>query len=257
MQLSLFQPDPPPKKTFNISTSPPGSFPSRKRGAGDVVNGFVEDKRNIMSNLLDPYLPDQSTGFIVDWLIDNKVRLRISNTRTTKLGDYRPSRTGSIPGISVNHNLNKYSFLITLVHEMAHHAVYTSVGTQNSMSRRKKNHPKPHGAEWQSHYRNLMGPFMIPAILPQDVIEVMIQYLENPKASTTADQKLFRILRKYDKPDGSESIDNLPFDAVFHLRNGRSFRKKEKMRKRYRCISIDTGRIYLFNPLAQVFLSAK
>jgi SprT protein len=99
-----------------------------------------------------------------------------------------------------------------------------------------------------------MTLFMIPEVLPKDIIEVMNQYLENPKASTTADQQLFRVLKKYDLPDGSEFLDKLPFDAVFHLRNGRTFRKKEKMRKRYRCICTDNGRIYLFNPMAQVFL---
>jgi SprT protein len=229
MQLSLFLPDPP---------------------AGKIVNG---DPRILMRKSLEPHLPDQSIGFIVDWLIDKKIRLRISNSRSTKLGDYRPPRPGAIPVISVNRNLNKYSFLITLVHEMAHHI---SMEVKNPViSFKKRKRPKPHGPEWQSRYRNLMEPFMNPSVLPQDIIEVMEQYLVNPKASTSADQELFRVLKNYDKPDGSEFIDKLPFDAVFYLRNGRSFRKKEKMRKRYRCISVDNGRSYLFNPMAQVYLS--
>lgn len=232
MQLSLFQSDPPPKITVK------------------------EDPRILMRKVLEPHLPEKSIRFIIDWLIDQKVQLRISNTRTSKFGDYRPPRPGSIPRISVNHNLNKFAFLITLVHEMAHHMVLGGINKRHFViSFRKKNRPKPHGTEWQSHYRNLMVPLMSPDIFPQEIILVMKQYLENPKASTTADQKLFRVLKNYDKPDGSEFIDKLPFDAVFYLRNGRSFRKKEKMRKRYRCISIDNGRIYLFNPMAQVFLS--
>jgi SprT protein len=234
MQLSLFQSDPP--RVRNVS----------------------EDPRILMRKVLEPHLPEESISFIIDWLINQKVQLRISNSRTTKLGDYRPPRPGCIPRISVNHNLNKYSFLITLVHEMAHHMVMKTMEDKHSViSFRRRKRPKPHGSEWQSCYNSLMDPFMNPAVFPQDIIEVMKQYLENPKASTTADQKLFRILRKYDIPDGSEYIDKLPFDAVFHLRNGRSFRKKEKMRKRYRCISVDNGRIYLFNPMAQVFVSEK
>jgi SprT protein len=234
MQYSLFQSDPPPEKTVN------------------------EDPRILMIKVLEPHLPEKSVGFIINWLIDNNVQLRISNSRTTKLGDYRPPRQGAIPRISVNHNLNKYAFLITLVHEMAHHLVMDPLEPHHPViSFRKKKRPKPHGTEWRSHYRDLMVPFMIPAIFPQDIIEIMQQYLVNPKASSTADQKLFRILKKYDVPDGSEFIDKLPFDAVFQLRNGRSFRKKEKMRKRYRCISMDNGRIYLFNPMAQVFLTEK
>jgi len=253
MQLSLFQSDPPHEK---ISTTVPIPFSSRRRGAGDKAAGLTEDKRILMRKVLEPHLPEETIGFIINWLIFHKVQLRISNSRTSKFGDYRPPRAGSIPKISVNHNLNKFAFLITLVHEMAHHMVMG--GTQENhflLSFRKKNRPKPHGSEWKSHYRKLMDPFLNPATLPQDIIEVMKQYLENPKASTTADQKLFRALKNYDKPDGSEFIDKLPYDAVFHLRNGRSFHKKEKVRKRYKCISIDNGRTYLFNPMAQVFLS--
>jgi hypothetical protein len=234
MQLSLFQSGSPLKKTVN------------------------KDPRILMRKVLEPHLPEKAIGFIIDWLFDQKVQLRISGTRTTKFGDYRPPKPGSIPRISVNYNLNKFAFLITLVHEMAHHMVLGGIYDRHFViSFRKRNRPKPHGAEWQSHYRNLMIPLMNPDIFPQEIIVVMKQYLGNPKASTTADQNLFRVLKKYDKPDGSEFIDKLPFDAVFHLRNGRSFRKKEKMRKRYRCICIENGRTYLFNPMAQVFLSEK
>jgi len=253
MQLSLFQSDPPREK---ISTSTPKPFSSRKKVAGDKAAGLTVDKRILMRNVLEPHLPERSIGLIIDWLIIQKVQLRISNSRTSKFGDYRTPGAGSIPRISVNHNLNKFAFLITLVHEMAHHMVLGGMHEKHFViSFRKKNRPKPHGTEWKAHYRNLMVPFLNPGTLPQDLIEVMKQYLENPKASTTADQKLFRALKNYDQPDGSEFIDKLPFDAVFHLRNGRSFRKKEKVRKRYKCISIDNGRTYLFNPMAQVFLA--
>jgi SprT protein len=253
MQLSLFQSDPPHEK---ISTSKPKPFPSGRKAAGVKAAGLTEDKRVLMRKVLEPHLPEGSIGLIIEWLISEKVQLRISNSRTSKFGDYRPQRAGSIPRISVNHNLNKFAFLITLVHEMAHHMVLGGIHEKHSfISFRKKNRPKPHGTEWKSHYRTLMDPYLNPVTLPQDIIEVMKQYLENPKASTTADQKLFRALRNHDEPDGSVFIDKLPFDAVFHLRNGRSFRKKEKVRKRYKCISIDNGRTYLFNPMAQVYLS--
>ena len=209
----------------------------------------------MMRNILLPYLPEKSIELIIDWLIDKKVRLRISNSRTTKLGDYRPPRPGLPSKISVNHNLNKYSFLITLVHEMAHHMVLGGIDENPFFFPfRRKKKPKPHGSEWQSSYRKLMAPLLNTDILPPDIIVSMKQYLENPKASTTADMQLFRILKKYDKPDGSEIIENLPFNAVFHLRNGLAFHKKEKIRKRYRCICINNGRMYLFNPMAQVFL---
>ena len=38
------------------------------------------------------------------------------------------------------------------------------------------------------------------------------------------------------------------------MKNGRTFRKLERIRKRYRCIEIKTGLIYLFSPIAEVQL---
>ena len=144
MQLSLFQSDPPAKKTV------------------------CEDPRILMRRILETHLPEISIGVIIDWLFDQKVQLRISNSRTSKFGDYRPPRPGSVPRISVNHNLNKFAFLITLVHEMAHHMVLGGIHERHFViSFRKKNRPKPHGTEWQSHYRILMDEFMNPAILPR------------------------------------------------------------------------------------------
>jgi SprT protein len=233
MQLSLFQPEPPP-----------------------VIN-HKEDPRNRMRKVLEPHLPEKAVDPVIDWLMDNRTKLRITSSRSSKLGDYRPSGAGKIPVISVNHNLNKYAFLITLVHEMAHHVVIEAFSSPRPLiSFRRKKRPKPHGPEWQSHYRKLMASYLDPDIFPGEIADAINRYLENPRASTTADHGLLRVLRKYDTPDGSESLDKLPFDAVFYLKNGRSFRKKERIRKRYRCVSNDNGRIYLFNPMAQVFQSS-
>ena len=231
MQLSLFRsnPTPPPAKVSN------------------------PDPRALMKTKLLPHLPEESIDFIIYWLIENKVQLRISKTRSTKLGDYRFPRPGTIPKISVNQNLNKYSFLITLVHEMAHHAVFSSVQTHNYASLRKNKRPKPHGLEWKSEYRKLMAPFLNRSIFPMEILSVLEDYFENPRASSTADKQLSRILKTFDQPNGKEILENLPFDTVFHLPNGRRFQKKEKIKTRYRCFCLKTKKIYLFNPLAEVY----
>jgi SprT protein len=38
------------------------------------------------------------------------------------------------------------------------------------------------------------------------------------------------------------------------LQNGRSFQRIEKIRKRYKCMELSSKRMYLFNPIAEVFL---
>ena len=251
MQLSLFQPEPAKEKTY--SSSPASALFKEKVKEVEVLK-TTRDIRERMKKHLESCIPEQSIESIITWLLDHNVQLRITNNRTSKLGDYRPPKSGLPARISVNHDLNQYSFLITLVHEMAHHMVFDeSCGNNFIFSFRRKKRPKPHGKEWQFHYHQLILPLLHTGIFPADILFALEQYLEDPKASTMADTHLFRILKKYDKPDGAAFLENLPFDAVFYLRDGRSFRKKEKIRTRYHCVSLNNGKIYLFNPVAQVY----
>ena len=230
MQLSLFRSEPPPRKIPD------------------------PDPQALMKKKLLPHLPEESISYIIQWLIENKVQLRISRSRSTKLGDYRSPRIGILPKISVNHNLNKYSFLITLVHEMAHHVVFSFAESYHYMALQKKKRvkPKPHGQEWKLEYRKLITPLLNASIFPPEILAVLVGYFENPRASSSADQKLSRMLKTFDHPDGKKTLENLPFDSLFQMPNGRKFQKKEKVRTRYRCICQKTRKIYLFNPLAEV-----
>jgi hypothetical protein len=111
---------------------------------------------------LHSFLPENSAGYILKWFQDNPVHLRISKARSSKFGDYRAPINHIPARISVNRNLNKFDFLITLVHEMAHHEVYTEASNSGfivlpstgEIGRR----PRPHGTEWKEHYRQLMSP---------------------------------------------------------------------------------------------------
>ena len=39
---------------------------------------------------------------------------------------------------------------------------------------------------------------------------------------------------------------------MFKLKDGRIFRKEEKLRKRYKCVEVSSRRVYLFSPVAEV-----
>ena len=45
---------------------------------------------------------------------------KVKKSRSSKYGDYRPPLKGSNHLITINYDMNKYAFLITLVHEIAH-----------------------------------------------------------------------------------------------------------------------------------------
>jgi len=188
-------------------------------------------------------MPDAAAPVISRWIIDSHCRFRISKSRSSKLGDYRPPFGPHGHRISVNHNLNPYAFLITTVHEFAHLEAWN----------RYQNKIKPHGKEWKICFKQLMQPFIRTNIFPADVQIALIRYMENPAASSCTDLDLFRVLKKYDpQNERLHIVEQLPENTFFSLKNGRIFQKKEKIRKRYRCLELKTKRVYLFSPIAEV-----
>jgi len=99
----------------------------------------------------------------------------------------------------------------------------------------------------------MMQPFFEQDIFPPDVKHAITSYLNNPAASSCSDLTLYRSLRQYDAPKESvTTVEKLPVKAMFKLKDGRIFRKEEKLRKRYKCIEVNSLRIYLFSPVAEV-----
>ncbi len=192
--------------------------------------------------ILREYLPDKSVRQVMKWIVQKKVHLKITRDRSSKLGDYRPPINYSNHRISINHNLNQYSFLITFVHEMAHLNVWES----------HKNRVAPHGIEWKTEYRKLMKVILKNNIFPTDIHEVLLQSIINSKASSTSDIKLSRLLKKYDDNSFGVDLENLPEKALFQIENGNKFIKGEKRRIRYICKNVNNNKMYLFHPLTSV-----
>jgi SprT protein len=229
------------------------TFPFLKKKSGAALLPASSFLRPAIPDL-QKFIPEDSVGYILDWFKTNPVHLRISRARTSKLGDYRAPLNNFPARISVNRNLNLFDFLITLVHEMAHHEVWieTSARNKDFGIRPKKRRPLPHGKEWKNHYRQLMEPLMKGSVFPSEVLYHLVSHFENPGSSSKSNKHLVAELKKYDAPDDSVFIETLPFDAIFSLPPGRKFRKQEKLRKRYRCVCLNNGRIYLFSPMAKV-----
>jgi hypothetical protein len=93
-------------------------------------------------------------------------------------------------------------------------------------------------------------------IFPDDVQSAIVSYLNNPSAASCTDLKLSRALKKYDLLLNVSRLEELPINTVFSIKDGRQFKKGERLRKRYRCVCLDNGNTYLFNPLAEVTLAA-
>lgn len=196
------------------------------------------------SAVLRKYIPETAVDAIASWIVDYDFKLKIKKERSTKLGDYTSPQGGMNHVITINHNLNKYSFLITLIHEVAHLTTYNKF----------KNSVAPHGQEWKNEFKILMQPFLVPEVFPIDVLYAIRKYIENPAASSCTDTHLLRTLKLYDENNGQVFLEYLPYKSVFLYNGNKVFQKGEKIRKRFRCIEISTGTVYLFNPLTEVEL---
>lgn len=194
---------------------------------------------------LNTYLPEGSFDDVVAYLHEYKVHLTVTRERKSVLGDYRNSHFNKNHRISVNGNLNKYSFLITLLHELGHLLAFEKHG----------NRIPPHGAQWKNEFSKILARFITKKIFPPDIEAELLQSLQNPSASSCAEDGLLRILKRYDahKP-GFYFVEELSLNSLFKVKGGKTFKKGNKVRKRYVCQDVATGRLFLFSPVAEVEL---
>ncbi len=197
-----------------------------------------------MKVILEKYLPERAIHGCFELIKVNNVHLKIVNHRVTRHGDYRRLPNGQHQ-ITVNASLNNYRFLITLVHEIAHLVAFEQYGRQI----------KPHGVEWKRTFQKMMLPFIRPEIFPSNLLPLIANHFKNPKASSSTDARLSIALKAYDPIDRTKSyVFELPMGSTFRIYNGKLFKKGRKKIKRYECVELSTGRLYLFQPNAEVEL---
>ena len=200
-------------------------------------------KQEVPIAQLQDYLPPNTYEPVLTYLRQHKVHLTVARERKSVLGDYRHRTKLDNHRISVNGNLNKYSFLITLLHELAHLLTFEQFGNKVSS----------HGKEWKGVYAGLLAQFLQHKIFPADIEQELLRSLRNPAASTCAEDGLLRVLRRYDPAAANQKlVEELPAGALFRTPDGRVFQKKEKLRKRFRCVEVKTGKVYLFSPVYEV-----
>lgn len=187
------------------------------------------------------YLPQGSELYAADLMEKHKIQLRIKNPRLTKLGDYRPPTSENSHRISINRDLNPFAFLITFMHEVAHLLNFENSGPR----------VPPHGIEWKREFQMVSGPIVQQHILPNDVHAALNRYLKNPKASSCTDAQLVRTLRNYDEASEWVLVEEIPMGLIFETQDGRKFKKLEKMRTRFRCTELQSGKTYLVPGLMQ------
>jgi hypothetical protein len=196
-----------------------------------------------LSETLSKYLPEHAVKPVFELIVANQVHLKIVNERQTRHGDYRKGLSGKHE-ITVNSNLNKYKFLITLIHEISHLVAFEKFGRDI----------KPHGNEWKYSFQRLMIPYIRPEIFPNHLLPLLARHFKNPTASSDTDATLALALKQFDQQNDKNYVFEIPYGSVFRIQNGKIFKKIAVRTKRFECLEISSGKTYLFNPNAEVEL---
>ena len=94
---------------------------------------------------------------------------------------------------------------------------------------------------------------MLLAIFPEDIVSALKKNLHNLPASSCGDEDLMRVLRKYDRNERQMLlVEQIQEGGLFRIENGKVFKRARKIRKRFQCEELDTGRVYLFSPVYEV-----
>jgi SprT protein len=200
-------------------------------------------KKNLQA--LANFMPDDSFDTIFEYLQQYSIQLTITPQRKSIHGNYQYNFITKQNKISVNGSLNKYAFLITLIHEIAHCICMHQHGRKAS----------PHGAEWQSIYSQLLVQFTAKNIFPADIFVQLQKTITNPKASTCADPSLEKVLAKYNANAAEQQIvyvEDLVDGELFITPDNRIFICLQKQRTRYLCQEVSTKKKYLFPGIYQI-----
>ena len=108
---------------------------------------------------------------------------------------------------------------------------------------------------WKAEFSKILSQFLTKNIFPADIAATLSRSLHNPAASSCADEKLLRVLKNYDPAkEGHLMVEQLPDESLFFIKGDRVFKKGEKIRKRYKCMELSTGKWFLFSPVYEVVM---
>jgi hypothetical protein len=199
-------------------------------------------KKEAPLKYLENYLPAGSSEKLLEYLHRYKVHLTITRSRKSILGDYRHATGTDNHRISVNGSLNKYAFLITLIHEIGHLITFQQHG----------NRVYSHGKEWKTTYRGVLEDFMRLKLFPPDLHQILLKSLHDLPASSCSDANLTRALKKYDAGNKTILVEDISEGAHFKTADGRLFKRGRQIRKRIECVDLSSGKLYLFSPVYEV-----
>jgi hypothetical protein len=207
-------------------------------------------------SILAKYIPEPAVETISEWIYKYNFKLKVKKSRASKEGDYTPPHSGKNHVITINHDLNKYAFLVTLIHEVAHLVTWEKF----------KGRVNPHGREWKLEYSRLLDYFLSQGssetareeLFPEEISKALHKHAKSPSAASCSDLHLSRVLKKFDVDTETLLLERIAAGTSFKIASSRTkhsedvFIKGEKRRTRFKCIHARTKREYLIHALCKV-----
>jgi SprT protein len=188
---------------------------------------------------LAKYLPEHTVDQVANYVVQHKIQLKITRSRNTKLGDYRPPGRIKAHRITINGDIDPFYFYLVFLHELAHLLVWTKY--QNRVS--------PHGKQWKEEFSSLLQQALYNDFFTAPLKELVRNFSFKVKATFAADKNLFKFLNGTEQ---SIMLEDIPDNSYFIATNGRLFVKETRLRSRYRCYCLNNKRRYLFHPMASI-----
>ncbi|HNQ12986.1 MAG TPA: hypothetical protein PKH65_03395 [Bacteroidia bacterium] len=199
--------------------------------------------RNELKKVLHHFIPQKSITRCINLLVYYNVEFVVAPSRSSKYGDSSNDSELKKYKITVNEDLNRYSFLITLIHEIAHISTW-------------KKYPRvahPHGLHWKKEYRRHMKYFLGENIFPKPLVHALAHFIEDPSSTSCNNFNLHKVLMAYDKPKrGWYYLERLQYNSKFKINTGRIFIKRKVLKKNIECREFFTKDIYLLSRLMMV-----
>ncbi|MEQ9403658.1 MAG: SprT-like domain-containing protein [Cyclobacteriaceae bacterium] len=190
--------------------------------------------------VFEKFVPPEAVSYCNKLYERLEFEFKVKKARQTKLGDYRFDPYSEKHTITINNDLNAYSFLVTYLHEVAHLIAFKRFG----------NRVQPHGREWKQSFREVAEPMLSDKVFDPRVLNALKRYFNNPKASSCSDPVLYNLLKQFDGKDVPQ-LKDIAIGEVF-IFNKRTFRKLEKKRTRSICLELKTNRKYTIAEIAEV-----
>ena len=190
---------------------------------------------------LETYIPSNLVVYVRSLVENETIDFKLVNQRSTKHGDFRYCNDRCT--VTINKTSNKYRFLLTLIHELAHYFIFKN----NRLA-------KPHSLLWKKKFQSLLNPILKQEYFPADLLFELNEHMKNPKSSFCYDINLSKKLDLFDNAKENIYLDQLNDGEFFYYKNLGMFKKINKRRKRYLCLRIDNYKKYLFLGSAKVSL---